>query len=65
MVASEPSDFVSEPSDFAPRVFPQARDELGWVATKTLDDMCADSWRWQSKNPMGMVAEGAAADSTA
>ncbi len=32
----------------------KARDELGWVATKTLDDMCADAWRWQSKNPMGM-----------
>lgn len=33
----------------------KARDILGWTATKTLDDMCADAWRWQSKNPMGMI----------
>ena len=26
---------------------------LGWKAEKTLDDMCADSWNWQSKNPDG------------
>lgn len=26
---------------------------LGWKATHTLDDMCADSWRWQSQNPNG------------
>lgn len=30
-----------------------ARAELGWVATRTLDDMCADVWRWQSGNPNG------------
>ena len=28
---------------------------LGWKAEKTLDDMCADSWNWQSKNPEGYV----------
>ena len=28
-----------------------AREELGWVAEKNLDDMCADSWRWQKNNP--------------
>jgi UDP-glucose 4-epimerase len=33
---------------------------LGWTATKTLDDMCADAWRWQSKNPMGLVGDDAA-----
>lgn len=27
--------------------------ELGWRATRTLRDMCEDSWRWQSKNPNG------------
>jgi hypothetical protein len=27
--------------------------ELGWYVTRTIDDMCADSWRWQSKNPDG------------
>ena len=27
--------------------------ELGWRATRTVDDICADSWRWQSRNPDG------------
>jgi UDP-glucose 4-epimerase len=26
---------------------------LGWQALHTLDDMCADAWRWQSANPNG------------
>jgi UDP-glucose 4-epimerase len=26
---------------------------LGWKACRNLDQMCADSWRWQSQNPMG------------
>ncbi len=26
---------------------------LGWKAEYTLDDMCRDTWAWQSKNPMG------------
>ena len=26
---------------------------LGWKAEKTLEDMCRDSWRWQSANPRG------------
>ena len=26
---------------------------LGWKAEKNLQDMCRDSWNWQSKNPMG------------
>jgi UDP-glucose 4-epimerase len=26
---------------------------LGWRATRTLDEMCADHWRWQSANPKG------------
>ncbi|GHV41442.1 UDP-glucose 4-epimerase [Clostridia bacterium] len=26
---------------------------LGWKAEKTLADMCADAWRWQTKNPNG------------
>jgi UDP-glucose 4-epimerase len=30
-----------------------AERELGWRATRGLDDMCADSWRWQSANPDG------------
>jgi UDP-glucose 4-epimerase len=30
-----------------------AQQVLGWRASRTLDQMCADSWRWQSKNPDG------------
>jgi len=30
-----------------------ARELLGWRATRTLDQMCVDSWRWQSANPDG------------
>jgi UDP-glucose 4-epimerase len=30
-----------------------AQDVLGWKATRTLAQMCADSWRWQSGNPEG------------
>ena len=28
----------------------KAREELGWVATKTLDDMCRDSWNYIEKS---------------
>lgn len=31
----------------------RANAELDWHATKTVDDMCADTWRWQSGNPEG------------
>lgn len=31
----------------------KAKEELGWVAEKDINDMCADSWRWQSNNPNG------------
>ena len=30
-----------------------ARDRLGWSARRGLDQMCADSWRWQLANPRG------------
>ncbi len=29
---------------------------LGWRATRDLDAMCADSWRWQTMNPTGYAA---------
>jgi len=32
-----------------------AFQELGWKATRTLDDMCVDLWRWQSANPQGFA----------
>lgn len=31
----------------------KAEKVLGWKATHTLDEMCEDSWRWQSQNPNG------------
>lgn len=31
----------------------KAREELGFVAKKTLEDMCQDTWRWQTQNPNG------------
>ncbi|MEB8796009.1 GDP-mannose 4,6-dehydratase, partial [Bacillus cereus] len=31
----------------------KAKRELGWEATRGLEEMCADSWRWQSENKTG------------
>ncbi len=31
----------------------KAFKELGWKAEKNIDEMCADTWRWQSMNPNG------------
>lgn len=31
----------------------RAAKELGWKATRNLETMMADAWRWQSKNPAG------------
>ena len=31
----------------------KAKAELGWEAEYGIDEMCADSWRWQSQNPNG------------
>ncbi|MDR7812297.1 UDP-glucose 4-epimerase GalE [Lacrimispora sp.] len=30
-----------------------AKKELGWEAKRGIDEMCEDSWRWQSGNPNG------------
>ena len=35
----------------------KAERELGWKAQYDLDDMCADSWRWQTMNPDGYNTE--------
>ena len=32
-----------------------AKAVLGWQATRTLEDMVKDSWRWQSSNPNGYL----------
>jgi UDP-glucose 4-epimerase len=31
----------------------KAKQELGWEATRGIEEMCADTWRWQSNNPNG------------
>ncbi|NYF97414.1 UDP-glucose 4-epimerase GalE [Janibacter cremeus] len=31
----------------------RAEAELGWRAQRTIEQMCADTWRWQSENPQG------------
>ena len=31
----------------------KAKRELGWEAKLSLEDMCADAWRWQKNNPRG------------
>jgi UDP-glucose 4-epimerase len=31
----------------------KAKRELDWSATRGVDEMCRDAWRWQSENPTG------------
>ena len=30
-----------------------AKRKLGWATTRSMDEMCADHWRWQRRNPGG------------
>ena len=32
-----------------------AEKELNWKATRDIDQMCEDAWRWQNNNPEGFV----------
>ena len=43
------------PGDIAECYEDEALDkkELGWEAERGIDEMCEDSWRWQSNNPNG------------
>ena len=50
MVARRPGDVDATYADAS-----LARELLGWQATRGLDTMCADSWRWQSMNPNGLA----------
>lgn len=43
-----PGDIAANYSDSS-----KAFRELGWKAERDLDEMCEDSWRWQSQNPNG------------
>ena len=48
VVARRPGDIATCYADPA-----LAEKLLGWKASRNLAQMCADSWRWQSQNPMG------------
>lgn len=43
----------------------KAKEVLDWTASKTLDDMCDDLWRWQSSNPNGYAAVESVTTNTA
>jgi UDP-glucose 4-epimerase len=51
LVARRPGDIDA---CFADPTF--AREHLGWQARRDLDQMCADTWRWQRMNPHGYGA---------
>ncbi|MBP9502184.1 MAG: UDP-glucose 4-epimerase GalE [Candidatus Promineofilum sp.] len=48
VVAPRPGDAATSYADPS-----RAEREMGWKAERDLDDMAADSWRWQSQNPNG------------
>ncbi|MCR5824212.1 MAG: UDP-glucose 4-epimerase GalE [Lachnospiraceae bacterium] len=48
IVERRPGDIATNYSDPG-----KAWRELGWKAEKGLEEMCADSWKWQSMNPNG------------
>ncbi len=64
--AFESANNISVPYEIAPRrsgdlavlcADPRKSAEvLGWTATCDLQDMCRDTWNWQSKNPNGYEA---------
>jgi len=50
-VARRPGDVAASYADVS-----LAHELLQWRATRDLDTMCADSWRWQRMNPNGLAA---------
>jgi len=48
IVARRPGDIAEMYADST-----KAEQELGWKATRCIEEMCADGWRWQSNNPNG------------
>ncbi|MFW6773545.1 UDP-glucose 4-epimerase GalE [Nocardioides sp. CPCC 205120] len=51
VVARRPGDLPAYWADTT-----RAAEELGWRARRTIDDMVADTWRWQQANPEGYPA---------
>lgn len=48
IVARRPGDIAISYADAS-----KANRELKWSCTRSLEDMCADTWNWQYKNPHG------------
>lgn len=48
IIARRPGDVATSYADVR-----KASTELGWKAEKGIEDMCRDSWNWQSRNPNG------------
>ena len=48
VVARRPGDVATSYADAS-----KANEELGWSTKKSIDEMAADTWRWQSQNPQG------------
>jgi len=51
IVARRPGDIASAWADAS-----LARNLLQWGAIHSIDEMCADGWRWQSRNPQGYAS---------
>ena len=50
LIERRPGDIAESFADVS-----KAEQELTWIAERDIDDMCIDSWRWQSMNPEGYV----------
>ena len=48
--SQETFEFEMKPGKCCPE---KAKNELNWVATSSIDDMCVDLWRFQQANPLG------------
>ncbi|WP_107766575.1 UDP-glucose 4-epimerase GalE [Nocardioides terrigena] len=51
VVPRRPGDVASSYADPS-----KANAELGWRTTRSVEEMCADTWRWQSQNPEGYTS---------
>jgi UDP-glucose 4-epimerase len=50
VVARRPGDVATSYADPS-----KANRELGWSTRRSVDEMAADTWRWQSQNPQGFA----------
>jgi len=50
MAPRRPGDLAAIYADVA-----KAKSVLNWQASRSIDEMCRDTWNWQSKNPQGYL----------